>query len=135
MLPCLCLVAQQPVLPQRAHAPIIAQTAGGLLLVSPPTLDQGGRAGTLLKLTVAATFVIELPATALIIMPWRPLRVVGAALQAFLQARPLHAPLQATAPRVWAPGCSALQAFLQARLLHARLQAAAPGTRHPVVLR
>ena len=42
-------------------------------------------AGTLLKLTVAATFVIELPATALILAPWRPLRVLGAALQAFLQ--------------------------------------------------
>jgi len=31
--------------------------------------------------------VIELPATALIIAPWRPLRMVGASLQAFLQAR------------------------------------------------
>ena len=44
-----------------------------------------GLAGTLLKLTVAATFVIELPATALILAPWQPLRVIGAALQAFLQ--------------------------------------------------
>ncbi len=51
------------------------------------SLSAARRAGTLLKLTVAATFVIELPATALIIAPWRPLRVVGAALQAFLQAR------------------------------------------------
>ncbi|KAK9831355.1 hypothetical protein WJX81_004903 [Elliptochloris bilobata] len=42
--------------------------------------------GTLLKLAVAAAFVIELPATALILASWRPLRVIGAALQAFLQA-------------------------------------------------
>ena len=48
-------------------------------------MNRGRRAGTLLKLTVAATFVIELPATALILAPWRALRILGAALQAFLQ--------------------------------------------------
>ena len=65
-------------------------------------------AGTLLKLTVAATFVIELPATPLILAPWRPLRVIGAVLQAFLQVAgttacsaappPAHAPAQACSP-------------------------------------
>lgn len=67
-----------------------------------------GHAGTLLKLTVAATFVIELPATALILAPWRPLRMIGAALQAFLQVggattcfsapAPAHDPAQACLP-------------------------------------
>ena len=76
-----------------------------------------GRAGTLLKLTVAATFVIELPATALILAPWRPLRVIGAALQAFLQVggaatcfaapRPGHGPAQACwAGRDWRHDCN-----------------------------
>lgn len=81
----------------------------------PPTSEPGGRAGTLLKLTVAATFVIELPATALIVAPWRPLRVVGAALQAFLQARRPHARLQATCAWDLAPCCSALGSGLSLR--------------------
>lgn len=68
-----------------------------------------GHAGTLLKLTVAATFVIELPATALILAPWRPLRVIGAALQAFLQVggttcfdapAPVHGPAELAWQRV-----------------------------------
>mmetsp|Transcript_22202 Transcript_22202/g.61608 ORF Transcript_22202/g.61608 Transcript_22202/m.61608 type:complete len:723 (+) Transcript_22202:237-2405(+) len=39
----------------------------------------------LLKLSVAATFVVELPAPFLILLPWRPVRALAASLQLLLQ--------------------------------------------------
>jgi hypothetical protein len=39
----------------------------------------------LLKLSVAGTYAVEIPAPFLILLPFRPARLAAAALQAFLQ--------------------------------------------------
>lgn len=41
----------------------------------------------LLKLSVAGTYVIEIPAPFLVLVPFRPVRLLAAALQVFLQVR------------------------------------------------